>query len=76
MIGQTTFKECFSYLAEFVFWPRKWTDSSNIVEVKTFFFGDYNIAGAKLFFDVPTQLDMMIDNTVRIVCVDFVEGMF
>ena len=33
------------------------------------FFVDWVINDAKLFFEAPTQLDMMIDNTVRLVCV-------
>ena len=34
-----------------------------------FFFVDWNIADACLLFEAPTQLGMMIDDTVRLVCV-------
>ena len=30
---------------------------------------DWSITDAKLLFEVPTQLDMMIDDTVRLMCV-------
>ena len=42
-----------------------------ILEVRTFlnFFVDWSIADAKLFFEAPTQSGMMIDDTVRLVCV-------
>ena len=33
------------------------------------FFVDWRITDAKLFFEAPTQQGMMIDDTVRLVCV-------
>ena len=32
------------------------------------FFVDWSITDAKLFFEAPTQPDMMIDDTIRVVC--------
>ena len=32
-------------------------------------FVDWSITDAKLFFEAPTQPDMMIDDTVRLACV-------
>ena len=34
-----------------------------------FFFVDWSITDAKLFFEAPTQPGMMIDDTVRLMCV-------
>ena len=33
-----------------------------------FFFVDWSITDAKLFFEAPTQPGMMIDDTVRLMC--------
>ena len=47
-------------------------NSTSIPEVRTFFFlFDWSITGAKLCFEKPTQLqlDMMINDTVKLVCV-------
>ena len=44
----------------------------SINKVKRFlkiFFVDWSIADAKLFFEVPIQPGMMIDDTIRLVCV-------
>ena len=54
LIRQTTFNLCFSYLAAFSFWPKKWKDSPNILEVKTYFkifVVDSSITDTKLFFE-------------------------
>ena len=51
-------------------------DSPNIVEVKTFFLLIAGLLMLSYFSKPPTQLGMMIDDTVRLVCVHFVERKF
>ena len=43
----------------------KHSRSSNFLNV----FVDWSITDDKLFFEAPTQPDMMIDDAVRLVCV-------
>ena len=56
-------------LAVFLFWSTKWKDSPNIPEVRTFkTFCWLEYYWCKLFFEAPTWLGMVIDDTVRLVC--------
>ena len=48
---------------------KKFSKNSRSYRFLIFSFDDWSITDANLFIEVPTQSGMMIDDTIRLVCV-------
>ena len=76
LIRQTTFKDV-SATVQHSYFDQKSEEILQTLQFKVktskYIFVNYSITDAKLFFETPTQLSMMIDDTGRLVCLHFVE---